>query len=128
MLRHRLASFFEPKSLLVITDIELPILKALPASFAAHTTVIHIQEGQSISTVLADSPLSESKELALICVQPSHLSAVLAYLSARPPQALLLLPPNVIDMEPKESAALLSQWVKDNKVMLLGARSFGVLL
>ncbi len=126
MLRHRLASFFEPKSLLVITDIELPILKALPASFAAHTTVIHIQEGQSISTVLADSPLSESKELALICVQPSHLSAVLAYLSARPPQALLLLPPNVIDMEPKESAALLSQWVKDNKVMLLGARSFGV--
>lgn len=126
MLRHRLASFFEPKSLLVITDIELPILKAVPASLVANTTVIHIQEEQSIATILADNPLSEPKELALICVQPSCLSAVLAYLSERPPQAVLLLPPNVIDMEPKESAVLLSQWSKDNKVMVLGARSFGV--
>ncbi len=126
MLRHRLASFFEPKSLVVITDIDLPILQAVPATLAAKTTVLHIQDEEQMEQLFAANSLDETKELALVCVQPSRLPSVLQYLATMPPRALLMLPPNHIDVDPKETKELLGKWVQEHQVMMLGSRSFGV--
>ncbi|NOL49944.1 GNAT family N-acetyltransferase [Pelistega europaea] len=126
MLRHRLASFFDPKSLIVITDKDLPILQEVPPALGKRTTILHIQAGQTFEQVADEMPLSEAKELALICVTPSLLPQVLNYLEFSPPKALLMLAPNTVDVAPKETKALLQQWTSDHKVMMLGSRSFGV--
>ena len=127
MLRHRLASFFEPKSLVIITDTDLPILSALPASLGNATTLVQLYgEQESIPTIFEQYPLSEQKELAVVCVNPSKLNEVLAYLEQSPPKAMLMLAPNTIDMEPKESKQLIDEWSKKHDVMLLGSRSFGI--
>lgn len=126
MLRHRLASFFEPKSLIIISDTDLPILRALPANLGKRTTVLHIQEGHTFEELAQDTPMPENKELAVICVLPSRLGQVLEYLSSAPPKAMLMLAPNQIDSDPKESKALVHTWAKEHNVMLLGSRSFGL--
>ena len=128
MLRHRLASFFEPKSLIVISDMDIPILTAVPASLGQKTTALHINEDQSFEQLVQEHPLdaSNKRELAVVCVKPSLLEKVLAYLEAAPPKALILLQSDHVDMDPKQMQKMVREWVKTHKCMLLGPRSFGI--
>lgn len=128
MLRHRLAAFFEPTSLILISDIELPILSALPATLGKKTTVLRIDEDNSLEQQIREHPLEPGKgqELAVVCVEPSRLERTLSYLSDAPPKALILLQPDHVDVDPKETQNLVRDWVKQHGCMLLGPRSFGI--
>lgn len=128
MLRHRLASFFDPKSLIVISDIDLPILTAVPASLGPKTTALRISPEQNFEQLVAEHPLDADcrRELAVVCVEHSRMEKVLNYLEAAPPKALIILQPDHVDMEPKQTQNMVRDWVKAHNVMLLGPRSFGI--
>ena len=89
MLRHRLASFFDPKSLIVISDIDLPILTAVPASLGPKTTALRISPEQNFEQLVVEHPLDADcrRELAVVCVEHSRMEKVLNYLEAAPPKA-----------------------------------------
>ncbi len=128
MLRHRLASFFDPKSLIVISDMDLPILTAVPAALGPKTTALRICDEHSFEDLIQENPLNKEnkRELAVVCVKPSLLAKVLNYLEGAPPKALIMLQSDQVDMEPKQMQNMVRDWVKEHKCMLLGPRSFGV--
>lgn len=126
MLRHRLASFFEPKSLLVITNTALPILNAVPPALQRTTTLLKVEDLQQLDKMLNETSLPDDIDLVVLCVFPSWLPKIFDYLSHSPPKALLMLSPNKVDVDPKENRSLVRAWVKENNCMLIGIRSFGL--
>ncbi|NLY63642.1 MAG: GNAT family N-acetyltransferase [Alcaligenaceae bacterium] len=128
MLRHRLASVFEPRSLIVITDVSLPISESVPAYLVRHTTYIQFDSAASFAQMIATESIEseERKDLAAICVHPDMLVTVLAFLERKPPRALILLPTRTVDNDPKEQRAFMLDWARRHDCMLLGPRAFGV--
>lgn len=126
MLRHPLATFFEPHSLIIVSDTSLPAMESLPPTLLNRATVLDLRQSPDWDSAIAQLPPAQEKELAVLCVRPSRLPTVLAWLTAYQPKGLLLLPPDQIDMPPSQSKALVQAWAAEQGCRLLGHRSFGV--
>ena len=128
MLRHALSPLFEPTSLLVISDRDLPVSQWLPKGLAAATTDVRVSPG--VSPDLPDSLVGVAEgarpDLALVCVAPSVLVETLRRLAPLAPRAVILLPHDLPDPYPKGTAALCYEWAQANDCQVLGPRSFGV--
>jgi acetyltransferase len=128
MLRHALASLFEPRSLVIIADRPLPGAQMLPAGLRARTTCIDGAAG-----VVPEIPLQligladdERPDLGVLCVAPAVFPETLRRLAARAPRALIVLPHEQVDPYPRGTVALCQAWAQENRCKLLGPRAFGV--
>ncbi|MGH8812901.1 MAG: GNAT family N-acetyltransferase, partial [Advenella sp.] len=127
MLRHRLAAFFEPRSLCVIADTELAIFTQVPAYLKAATDLLSLPEDvTSAQQQLRHWTMTPGRELAVICVRSGLLAAVLRQMAVAPPRAVLLLPGQVVDQAPQTTRDLIQDWCAEHGVMLLGPRAFGI--
>lgn len=126
-MRHALAPLFEPASLLVVSDRDLPVSHWLPKGLAAATTHVQVPSG-----VVPDLPkqcvgvvAGARVDLAILCVSPAVLLETLRRLSRCAPRALVLLPHNLPDPYPKGTAALCREWAQAHDCQVLGPRAFG---
>lgn len=128
MLRHALASLFDPRSLLIIADRPLPGTASLPAGLRARTTCLACPPGVApdIPDTLAGLAEGERPDLALLCVAPAVFAETLRRLTPRAPRALIVLPHEQPDPYPRGTVALCQAWAQENRCKLLGPRAFGV--
>jgi acetyltransferase len=128
MLRHVLASLFDPRSLLIIADRPLPGAAMLPAALHARATCVDCGAGAApeIPDVLTGLDDGERPDLALVCVAPAVFAETLRRLARRAPRALIVLPHEQPDPYPRGTVALCQSWAEENRCKLLGPRAFGV--
>ena len=128
MLRHALAPLFEPDSLVIAADRDLPVLAVLLAERRARVTVATCEHGQA--PVLPEACVGlapgERPDLALVCVAPAALPDTLRQLAALAPRSVIVLPHELPDAHPGDTRALCEEWARRNGCALLGPRSFGV--
>lgn len=136
MYKHRLASLFDPSSMLVISDIDLPLSEHIPTRLQHHVEWLHWDDaaqeemltrpGELEATTNKSSPTVTSPDLALICLSSKKITLALQVLTKRQPKALIILPYS--DSEP-DSLSLLPEieaWAKAHHCLLLGPRAFGI--
>jgi len=128
MLRHRLASIFEPRSLIVISDVSLPVCESVPAYLVRNTILMPFDSPESFAQLSAKESIEseERKDLAVLCVQPDRLGMVLSFLERKPTRAMVLLPTQAIDDDPLEIRQFVLDWARRNNCLLLGPRAFGI--
>jgi len=128
MLRHTLASLFEPRSLVVVADRVLPGVPVLPAALCARATLVGCPpDGAPVLPAQYEGlAAGERPDLGLLCVPPAVLPETLRRLSACPPRALIVLPHEEIDPYPGGTVALCRTWAQEHGCQLLGPRAFGV--
>lgn len=128
MLRHRLAALFEPRAVAVVADRPLPVEIDRPTRL--RHAVTRISEEQAMAGMWPGSlegvKPGERLDLALVCVPPEHLPAVLDGLSIyRPHNVVVLAHPEQSD-DPKQDIDHARRWSRDNDSLILGPRSFGL--
>ena len=134
MYKHRLAALFDPSSILVISDIDLPLSKYIAGrsrrqvewhrwDIASQQEVVNV--GTSLQADTPDDTL-EAPDLALICLASKKVELALQLLSKRRPKALIILPYTDIDADALSLAPRIKAWAKEHQCLLLGPRSFGV--
>lgn len=128
MLRHALASLFEPRSLVIVSDRPLPGAAAMPGNLDARTTRIACTSGVAPDIPAQFNGLAEGErpDLALVCVAPAVFAETLRRLSPRAPRALIALPHEQADPYPRGTVALCQAWAQEHRCKLLGPRAFGV--
>jgi len=128
MLRHSLAALFEPRSMLVLADRDLPAAATAPPWLRAALTVSRIAPGQAIVLPDAIAGLAPGGRLdtALVCVAPGRLPEALEALKACRPRSLVLLAHEQASAEPLEDMAYCRAWGALNDCAVLGPRAFGV--
>ncbi len=127
MLRHRLAAFFEPRSLCVIADSELPLFSQVPAYLKSATDLLRLSDSvDQARQQLQKFVPAAGRDLAVICVRSSLLEAVLQRLDGAPPRGILLLPGEIVDEDPGITRERIASWCRQYGVMLLGPRAFGI--
>ena len=136
MYKHRLASLFDPSSILVVSDIDLPLSEHIPTRLEQHIEwhrwdvasheglLIDAEQQAQIPT--QTSTTIESPDLALICLSSKKIPLALRLLSKRQVKALIILPytdsdPDSLDLQP-----VIEAWAKEHNCLLLGPRAFGV--
>jgi len=128
MLRHALAPLFEPDSLVIAADRDLPVLAVLLAELRARTTVAtcefsHVPVLPASCQGLAPG---QRPDLALVCVAPLALPETLRRLAAQAPRSAIVLPHEFPDPHPDETRTLCAEWARRHDCALLGPHSFGV--
>lgn len=124
MYKHRLASLFDPSSVLVISDIDLPLSEHIPKQLVDKVEWHRWDDEASAHTV---STLTlESPDLALICLSSTKIEAALKLLSKRQPKALIILPCTDTAPAPASLKTGIVEWAEANNCLLLGTRAFGV--
>jgi acetyltransferase len=128
MLRHALASLFEPRSLVIIADRPLPGTQMLPDGLRARTTCVPCSAGSAPDMPAQLTGLAEGErpDLGLVCVAPAVFAETLRRLAACAPRALIVLPHEQVDPYPRGTVALCQAWAQENRCKLLGPRAFGV--
>lgn len=128
MQRHRLASIFEPRSLIVISDVSLPVCESVPAYLVRNTTLMSFDSSESFAQLAAKESIEseERKDLAVLCVHPDRLEMVLSFLERKPPRAMILLPTQTVDDDPLEIRQIMLGWARQHDCLLLGPRAFGI--
>ena len=128
MLRHELASLFEPESLIVIGDHPLPVMDALPLALRSRTTQVVCAPGRPLKLPKTLTGLSagERLDLAVVCVAPHALQHTFHQLSALPPRAVILLPHDAVDPQPEQTLAFCRSWAQANRCAMLGPNTFGL--
>ncbi|MFA5522116.1 MAG: GNAT family N-acetyltransferase [Castellaniella sp.] len=128
--QHALNSLMAPRSLLVVADRALPAAGRLPRTLAQTSTFVMLdaQGGAELPSELSPArpgePAGERLDLAVVCVPPARVIAVLRAVQAHRPRSLLLLRhPEAIDVP---DAAALLQWGQHHDCRVLGPASFGV--
>src|SRR3546814_6296162 len=93
MLRHRLASLFEPRSLLVLSDRDLPVAQSVPATLRESIAFVAVRSGEPIVIPprLPGVEVAQRLDAALVCVEPARLPQALAALATHRPRPLVLL-------------------------------------
>ncbi|PJX25770.1 hypothetical protein CAP48_06955 [Advenella sp. S44] len=127
MLRHRLAAFFEPRSLCVMADTELAIFTQLPAYLKGSADLLQLPDDiRQARRQLQQFSMLPGRDLAVISVRSALLAAVLQRMDPAPPRAMLLLPGQIVDQAPQDTRQLIESWCHKHGVMLLGPRAFGL--
>ncbi len=128
MLRHRLAALFEPRSVLVVSARELPVVRQTPACLRGRITEVRVDASGGFRMPGRLEYLQEGQrpDLALLCVDPAHLPAILGALRALRPRALLLLPHETPSRDPVETRVYCQAWGRMNDCLVLGPGALGV--
>lgn len=127
MLRHALAPLFEPATLLVVSDRELPVSQWLPKGLAASSTSVRAPQGEAphLPDVMQGVTPGGRVDLAVVCVSPAVLLETLRRLVACQPRAMILLPHELPDPYPLGTQALCREWAQAHDCQILGPRAFG---
>lgn len=122
MLRHALDPLFEPRSLLLIADRALPVMKSLPASMLTRVTVVNCVFNQQIEIpgLLNGVAADDRVDLVLVCVPPSIIPEVLTAIAPRRPRSVILLPHEVVDAFPERTGEICRRWAAAQGCALLG--------
>ena len=102
MYKHRLASLFDPSSMLVISDIDLPLSEHIPTRLQHHVEWLHWDDaaqeemltrpGELEATTNKSSPTVTAPDLALICLSSKKITLALQVLTIRQYDQRLRLP------------------------------------
>ena len=128
MLRHRLAALFEPRSLLILSSRELPVVRTPPALLKGRIADVRIGvDGRWQMPGRLDF-LAEGQrpDMALLCLDPALLPAALGALKAHRPRALVLLPHSTPAADPVETRAYCQSWGRMNDCLVLGPGALGI--
>ncbi|NYT22106.1 GNAT family N-acetyltransferase [Alcaligenaceae bacterium] len=128
MLRHRLAALFEPRTLAVVSDRQLPIERNTPAMLNDAVTYISVPDAMADEMPLRLQGLAEGGrlDLALVCVPPAGLPPVLDALRRYRPRIVLVLAHPEPSDDPLRDMIHCRGWSQLNDCLVLGPRSFGV--
>src|SRR5690606_4339542 len=93
MLRHRLASLFEPRTLLVVSDRELAIPGAPPRWLQGALTHVRVVDDEPVRIPAPLAGLARGGRLdqAIVSVSPARLPEVLDALAPHRPRAVNVL-------------------------------------
>lgn len=128
MLRHRLAALFEPRSLLVLSSRELPVVQAPPTLLRGRIAAVPVDaNGQwQLPARLDFLQDGQRLDMALLCIDPARLPAALGDLRAHHPRALVLLPHETPSANPLETRAYCQAWGQMNDCLVLGPGALGI--
>lgn len=139
MYKHRLASLFDPSSILVISDTDLPLSAHIPIRLeqhvewirwdvAAHDTLLSDSQERTADEIGLKSSVVgiDSPDLALVCLSSRKITLALQLLSKRRPKALIILPYTDTDPDTISLLPQIADWAKAHDCLLLGPRAFGV--
>uniref|UniRef100_UPI00334094A1 bifunctional acetate--CoA ligase family protein/GNAT family N-acetyltransferase n=1 Tax=Castellaniella defragrans TaxID=75697 RepID=UPI00334094A1 len=128
MLRHRLAALFEPRSVLVISARELPIMRQPPSLLRGRITEVKVDAAGGFRMPERLDYLQDEQrpDLALLCVDPVHLPALLDALRKLQPRVLVLLPHETPSRDPVETRIYCQSWGRMNDCLVLGPGALGV--
>lgn len=128
MPRHRLASLFEPRTVLLLADAALPLGIAPPRCLHNAITVVDVHAGQHIMLpdVLAGVASAARLDLALVCVEPARLGEALEALKRFRPRSLVLISHQQPSADPVQDMAYCRAWAKRQDCAVVGPRAFGV--
>ncbi len=123
-MRHVLSSLFDPRSLLVVQDHELPVSQGLPTLLRDAVTIVRVTPGQrpEIPGELAGVAAGARLDLAIIGVAQADTAQALEVLAAVRPRALIVLSP----LPDPALTDLCRDWARENDCALLGPHSFGI--
>lgn len=128
MPRHRLAALFEPRTLVIISDRPLPIEHDIPARL--HNAITRIAPERVLAGELPERlqgvAAGERLDLALVCVAPGGLPAVMDALRPHRPRSVVVLAHPEQSEDPMQDMVYCRSWGKLNDSLVLGPRSFGV--
>jgi acetyltransferase len=129
MQRHIFGPLFEPQSILVITDQQLPLAQSLPAAEHPKLTKVQVQKGRPIEipSELAGATAEQRLDLAVLCVDPARLAETLDQLAKYRPRAAILLQSERVDSRPEQTITLCRRWATLHGCLMIGPQSFGIL-
>ena len=129
MQRHIFGPLFEPQSILVITDQQLPLAQSLPAAEHPKLTKVQVQKGRPIEipSELAGATAEQCLDLAVLCVDPARLAETLDQLARYRPRAAILLQSERVDSRPEQTITLCRRWATLHGCLMIGPQSFGIL-
>ena len=129
MSRHRLAALFEPRSLLILSSHELPVVRMPPEplqGFIADFRVAPDGRWALPTGRLAFLQDDQRLDMAVLSVDPAQLPAVLAALRIHHPRSLVLLPHAVPAADPRATRMACQAWGRANDCLVLGPGALGV--
>lgn len=128
MPRHALVPLFDPATLLVVSDRQLPVMSFPPPPERVRATMVRCLPGEipDWPGEVAGVPGGGRLDMALLCLPAAMLPHALSRLAVLRPRALALLPHDQTDPDPAATAALCAQWARARDCVLLGPNSFGV--
>ncbi|MER1941060.1 GNAT family N-acetyltransferase [Castellaniella sp. FW104-16D08] len=128
MLRHRLAALFEPRSLLVLSSRELPVVQAPPPLLRGRVTGVTVDAGGQwqLPATLDYLQPDQRLDMALLCLDPARLPAALGDLRRYRPRSLVLLPHETPSADPIETRTYCQAWGRMNDCLVLGPGALGI--
>lgn len=128
MLRHRLASLFEPRSVLVISTRELAVARNPPKILHGRVSTATIDAAGEVHVpaVVAGLSSDERLDLALLCVKPDDLPRVFEAMRALRPRAVIVLTHEISSLNPAETRTFCQAWGMMNDCLVLGPGAFGL--
>ncbi|CAM5783022.1 GNAT family N-acetyltransferase [Castellaniella caeni] len=128
MLRHRLAALFEPRSLLVLSSHELPVVQAPPALLQDRIASVRIDERGhwQLPATLGFLEKGQRLDMALLSIDPASLPAALGDIKRYRPRALVLLPHETPSANPLETRTYCQAWGQMNDCLVLGPGALGI--
>lgn len=128
MLRHRLAALFEPRSLLVLSSHELPVVQAPPPLLQGRIAAVRVDDGGrwQLPATLDFLQPGQRLDMALLCLDPALLPTALGELRAHHPRAVVLLPHETPSADPTETHIYCQAWGRMNDCLVLGPGALGI--
>ncbi len=128
MLRHRLAALFEPRSLLILSSRELPVVRTPPALLQGRITDVRVGDDGHwrMPPQLEGLKDGQRLDMALLCLDPALLPTVLGALKAHQPRVLVLLPHSTSSVDPLETRTYCQSWGRMNDCLVLGPGALGI--
>lgn len=127
VLRHRLTALFEPRSVLVVSTLPLPILREEPARLAGRITQAVVSATEvRVPDRLEGLTGTQRLDLALVCIAPDRLPQALDAIRPHKPRVVVILPSDLSSQDPLEDMVYARSWARINDCLVLGPRAFGV--
>ena len=126
--RHRLAAFFEPRSLVVIADREMPHVLTETSALAGRYAFFKYDDSTewALPKTLAFLEPSHRLDLVVLSLKQSALATVLERLASWQPRALLLLANSEGIEHQAQTMALVRQWASAHRCYVIGPNAFGI--
>jgi len=125
--RHRMASLFEPRSVVLVADTPLPFTDSLPDALKnAITTVRVVPDTPIDGSAVPEVADSARLDLAVVCVPPGRLVEALEAVQVARPLAALILRHKQVSDDPAGDVAWCRRWGALNDCLVLGPGSFGL--
>ncbi|MCQ9615423.1 GNAT family N-acetyltransferase [Paenalcaligenes niemegkensis] len=127
-LRHRLSAFFEPRSLVVIADREMPQVAHGSSPLVTRSALFRIRRHDPVRFAPALAFLEEGQrlDLAIVCVEQATLPAVLKQLSQWRPRGVLLLASGEGAEHEAQAGMLARSWATEHQCYVIGPSAFGI--